>query len=250
MSTFVFAPSWVTYPNHPKSKNNIWCYFVVFLTYWTTGLKEETDEFPTLISHSKNINTSNKKENNVWSNPSLIQKIHHEEEEEVDYEENKYELERLKALVPKTKKSLSNTSCTSIPRRNIRIKRKIAKPKESLITSKLPPPPLLPSLPTPSLPRLTSLPIPSPASEPSLPEQAIKPLPKYYISEQEQQHFIYFIKAWTSTGIISTNNYNRDYSYFSNISSNSSHTSNSSDTSFQSDSNLYTSNSYFHHDPF
>ncbi|KAG2230955.1 hypothetical protein BDF21DRAFT_249981 [Thamnidium elegans] len=97
MSTFVFAPSWVTYPNNPKT------------------LKKETDEFPTLISHNNNKNKTEKKEHNVWLNPSLIQKIHHsgdEDEEEVDFEENKYELERLKALVPKTKKSLSTTKYT------------------------------------------------------------------------------------------------------------------------------------------
>lgn len=234
MSTFVFAPSWVTYPNHPKSKNNNIC--CVYILNPFSALKEEADEFPTLISHNKNNNTSNKKENNVWSNPSLIQKIHHsgdeEDEEEVDFEEKRYELERLKALVPKTKNSLSTSSSTTILKRSIRHKPLKILNKQSPILKE--PTIVIPTTKTPD------------------------PPPKYYISEQEQQHFIYFIKSWTSTGIISdninnyhNNNYNREYSYFSNnISSNSSHSSNSSDSSFQSDTTLYTRNSYFHHDPF
>lgn len=180
-----------------------------------------------MTNPKKTTSTSNKNENNVWSNPSLIQRIHHsgdeEDEEDGGLEDRKYELERLKALVPKTKKSLSTSS--SLPRRTTLAKPKIVyKPKEQ------------------------ETPVPT-----------VNSPPKYYISEQEQQHFIYFIKAWTSTGILSntTNHYNSDYSYFNHISSssshassNSSHASNSSDSSFQSDSTLYSRNSHFHHNPF
>ncbi|KAI9360141.1 hypothetical protein BD770DRAFT_384940 [Pilaira anomala] len=270
MSTFVFAPSWITYPNNPKT------------------LKKETDEFPTLNSHNKINNNTEKKEHNVWLNPSLIQKIHHsggeEDGEEVDFEENKYELERLKALVPKTKKSLSaSSSSTKNTKRNIRLnykQLKVPNHKHSsrqvtgikdhtttttttttIITTATTTTTTTTTVPSVTIKAPDSSPpiLPTPTPKPPLtqPIQTIRSTPttpKYYISVQEQQHFIYFLKSWTSTSITSNNN----YSYFNNnnnisISSNyshSSHSSNSSDSSFQSDTTLYTSNSYFHHDPF
>ncbi|CAO3660362.1 unnamed protein product [Rhizopus microsporus] len=81
MSTFIFAPSWADYSNRPKN----------------------IDEFPTLI---QNNSKQSYQQNNTWSSSYLLQKIQRPEDiEDIKQDElkedKKTELERLKALVPK-----------------------------------------------------------------------------------------------------------------------------------------------------
>ncbi|KAI8975536.1 hypothetical protein BDF20DRAFT_879218 [Mycotypha africana] len=116
MSTFVFAPSWISYPNKPKRTDDHFpsshCEHISENT--TTALKNE-QHYPPLVTKSTKTNTSN----NVWSNAKLIRKIHSptdqttDDDSDDDHEEvarasvaatRTTEWERLKALVPKTTK--------------------------------------------------------------------------------------------------------------------------------------------------
>ncbi|KAG1138240.1 hypothetical protein G6F37_002364 [Rhizopus arrhizus] len=202
MSTFIFAPSWVDYPNRTKIPKNI-------------------DEFPTLASSKDNNNKKKLNDNvnnNVWSNSHIIQKIQRPEDEEyvgddVSSEEKKIELERLKALVPKRKPIIPSRS-------------------RSMMTPK----PMKARLNTPLARTITAT-----SNNTSNSNNNIKtfkvPTPKLFhqhISEEEKQRFIMFIKSWTSSGatkqendtkrihdhnVIGYNNHNQQqsftcYSYF------------------------------------
>lgn len=279
MSTFVFAPSWVTYPNHPTTTNNN----TINSTTTTTtnnnnhnnhnnskALKqEEVDEFPTLLGRNSNNNNSNNNNSNnnsnnnnfkkkpnhnnsVWSNSRLIRKIHNEEEErdDTDYEE----LERLKALVPKTKKSFSaSNSITSSPKiKPTKSTRQLSQHQKKPSSSTSSPikahhntSTYIGFIPTPTS-ATSPKQVNSSSLSPAPPALIITPSrPKDCISEQEQLHFIHFIKSWTSTGFFS-----RDYSHGNNSRS-------SSDSGFHSDSpspaatvDIMSSRSFFQYDPF
>lgn len=148
-------------------------------------------------------------------------------------------MERLKALVPKTKKSFSaSSSITSSPK----IKPKLVQKQKKTSSSSA-------SLIKPHHNNTTYIEfIPSTTSTTSATNKPPKTQPqqpqadKDCISEQEQLHFIYFLKSWTSTGFTSG-----EYSHFSNDSRSS------SDSGFHSDVNPsidMSSRSLFQYDPF
>lgn len=160
---------------------------------------------------------NNSNNNSVWSSSHLIKKIQDNDELQLEddeiLEEQRYELERLKALVPKTisnnRKSKHNKTITNA-NRNIKNKKAL-----SLASSR-------PSL---TSNRTKSQPSTATSTSPSTAQVSIK----------EQEHFLYFIKCWTS-------NSTEEYSYFK---------SNTNNTIMNiKASNSTSNNSYFFYNPF
>ncbi|KAI9468106.1 MAG: hypothetical protein EXX96DRAFT_591949 [Benjaminiella poitrasii] len=179
-STFIFAPSWITYPNQ------------------SITIRKEPN---TTIEQQQQQHT------NAWSNsPSTLHKIQNEQKKE----EKNYELERLKALVPKTKKSMvnnnnnnNNATTNNYKRRTIN---KITTKQKTTATVN-------------GANKLTVNFVNT--KEPQLEPQSQQ---QQYLTQKEQVQFMDFLKSWTSTGIISNNNNNNgnsaslfDSTYFYHI---------------------------------
>ncbi|KAI8075904.1 uncharacterized protein B0P05DRAFT_546879 [Gilbertella persicaria] len=199
MSTFIFAPNWVTYPNQHKTL-------------------KESDEFPALLGHNSNNNVTQKEtdNNNIWSNFDMIHKLHHLAQDEAtveneELEERRYELERLKALVPKTRKSLSASTSTSSTTTTIP---SASNPKKQNNTKKV------------DISSRSKKPTSLFTSKQNVILEKEKDMTntdanKAYLTKEEQRHFIYFIQSWTSTGFSShyysanadANNSNHSYFY-------------------------------------
>ncbi|KAI8889362.1 hypothetical protein K501DRAFT_329161 [Backusella circina FSU 941] len=176
MSTFVFAPNWVMYPNNPKLAKEV--------------------EFPSL-GHTHTPTLHNKTQDNVWSNPLLLQKIHSstlsatEKYDEEELDEKKLELERLKALVPKTKKSLSNKHHHHQQTTKVTSSKTASSNSTKLTTSSS----------SSSASSTSTTPVLKAKVSSSLSKTSVFKQPIQYVTEAEKVRFIQFIKLWTRPGV-------------------------------------------------
>ncbi|KAI8385770.1 hypothetical protein BD560DRAFT_384289 [Blakeslea trispora] len=161
MSTFAFVPSRTTYANRPQS-----------MCVCRVGFERLTKLY------SRGINASN-----VWSDSRLIHRIQLSAEEKAseiedeEWQEKQYELERLKALVPKTKKKP--------PMNNSNHQRKPTKLNNRHIqTTKK-------SVPVKTPSKRQNTPV-------NIPEEDSSKTP----TKEEQRRFFHFLQSWTSTHIL------------------------------------------------